>query len=360
MTSAQATTTRPTQHQRRDHYDGFSPFPTSDTPMPPRSGAQRVQAALTGAIVVAPVAALVAGVWLAWGYAVTLTDVALALALYVVTGLGVTVGFHRLITHRSFTARRWLKVGLAVAGSMSFQGSVLDWVATHRRHHAFTDRPGDPHSPYRYGAGVAGQLRGVAHAHVGWMFRNDPTAVGHYAPDLRADPAMVRVGRAFPALCAVSLTLPFAVGWAVTGTWYGGVTAFVWAGLIRVALLQHVTWSVNSLCHLIGAHPHPTRRHDRSTDLWPLALPSFGESWHNGHHSDPSCARHGREPGQIDLSAELIRLFEHLGWATNVHWPDTGRRTQHARANHHPGHDSGAHHNESCPAPSTHAADAAN
>jgi stearoyl-CoA desaturase (delta-9 desaturase) len=281
--------------------------------------------------VVVPVAALAAGVWLGWGHAVTLTDVLLAFALYVVTGLGVTVGFHRLITHRSFTARRRLKITLAVAGSMSFQGNVIEWVAIHRRHHAFTDRPGDPHSPYRYGTGLTGQLRGMAHAHLGWMFRADPGPVTRYAPDLRADPDMVRIARAFPALCALSLTLPFVAGWALTGSWHGGVTAFIWAGLIRVALLQHITWSINSLCHMIGARPHPTRRHDRSTDLWPLALPSFGESWHNGHHSDPSCARHGREPGQIDLSAEVIRVLEHLGWATDVHWPDRDRPARHDR-----------------------------
>ncbi|MFG2006723.1 acyl-CoA desaturase [Spirillospora sp. NPDC048911] len=250
--------------------------------------------------------------------------------------MGVTVGFHRLLTHRSFTARRWLQITLAIAGSMSFQGNVIEWVAVHRRHHAFTDRPGDPHSPYRYGTGLRGQLRGLAHAHLGWMFRNDPTPAARYAPDLLADPAMVRVARAFPALCVVSLAVPFVAGWAFTGTWTGAFTTFVWAGLIRVALLQHVTWSINSLCHMIGHRHHPTRRHDRSTDLWPLALPSLGESWHNGHHADPTCARHGREPGQIDLSADLIGLFERLGWATDVHWPDSTRRQRlHHRSRHH-------------------------
>lgn len=328
MSTDQVTALRPREHgpRRGDPYDGAAPFHRPDDVPGARTRGQRVRLALTGAIVVAPLAALAAGVWLAWGRAITVTDVLLGLALYVVTGLGVTVGFHRLFTHRSFTARRWLKIVLAVAGSMSFQGSVIDWVAIHRRHHAFTDRPGDPHSPYRYGTGLRGQLRGAAHAHLGWMFGNDPTSARRYAPDLQADRTMMRVSRAFPALCALSLTLPFAAGWALAGTWHAGVTAFLWAGLIRVALLQHITWSINSLCHMIGTRPHRTRRHDRSTDLWPLALPSFGESWHNGHHSDPSCARHGRRPGQIDLSAEVIRLFERLGWATDVHWPDRGRR----------------------------------
>jgi stearoyl-CoA desaturase (delta-9 desaturase) len=280
---------------------------------------------LTAGIVVVPFVALAVAIFLAWGQGVTLTDLLLAAVLYVVTGLGVTVGFHRQLTHASFTARPWLRVVLAVAGSMGFQGNVIDWVAVHRRHHAFTDRPGDPHSPYRYGTGLRGQLRGLAHAHLGWLFDGDPTPAERYAPDLLADPAMRRVARAFPALCALSLALPFAAGWAITGTLYGGLTAFLWAGLIRVALLQHVTWSVNSLCHVIGARPFKTRRHDRATNLWPLALLSFGESWHNGHHSEPSCARHGVDRGQLDPSAAMIGLFERLGWVSNVHWPDEER-----------------------------------
>ncbi|MBO3748825.1 fatty acid desaturase [Streptosporangiaceae bacterium NEAU-GS5] len=280
---------------------------------------------LTGAIVVLPFVALGVGIFLAWGSGIALTDLLLAAALYIVTGLGTTVGFHRLFTHGSFTARPWLRVVLAVAGSMSFEGNLTDWVAIHRRHHAFTDRPGDPHSPYRYGTSMRGQLRGLAHAHLGWMFADDPTDTRRYAPDLLDDPAMARVTRAFPALCAVSLTLPFLAGWAITGTLYGGLTAFLWAGLVRVALFQHVTWSVNSLCHMVGNRPFKTRRHDRSTNLWPLALLSFGESWHNGHHSNPTSARHGMRRNQIDPSAAVIHVFERLGWATDVHWPGRDR-----------------------------------
>ncbi|MFI7706896.1 acyl-CoA desaturase [Nonomuraea sp. NPDC049480] len=310
-------------------YDGASPFPGAEEHPP----AGRAQMGLTAAIVILPFFALGVAIVLAWGQGVAFTDLLLAAGLYGVTGLGVTVGFHRLLTHASFTARPWLRVALAIAGSMGFQGNVIDWVAVHRRHHAFTDRPGDPHSPYRYGTGLRGQLRGLAHAHLGWMFADDRTPAERYAPDLLADPAMVRVTRAFPALCALSLALPFLAGWAITGTLYGALTAFLWAGLIRIALLQHVTWSVNSLCHVIGSRPFKTRRHDRSTNVWPLALLSFGESWHNGHHSQPSCARHGMERGQLDPSAGLIRLFERLGWASDVHWPDAGR-VQRRRADH--------------------------
>jgi stearoyl-CoA desaturase (delta-9 desaturase) len=306
-------------------YDGTGPFPadTADTAgtAEPRTAGWRIQVALTGLFVLLPFAGLAVAVWLLWGHGIRLADVLLALGFYAFTGLGVTVGFHRLITHRSFTARRWLRTALAVAGSMSFQGNVIDWVAVHRQHHAFTDRPGDPHSPHRYGTGPIGQLRGLAHAHLGWLFRYAPTSAARYAPDLLADPAIVRVARTFPGLCAASLLLPALAGWAIGGNLWAALTAFLWAGLVRILLLQHVTWSVNSLCHMIGTRPYASRRFDRSTDLWPLSLISFGESWHNGHHSAPTCARHGVGPHQIDLSAGLIRAFEHLGWATAVHWP---------------------------------------
>jgi stearoyl-CoA desaturase (delta-9 desaturase) len=303
-------------------YDGTTPFTGGG---PPCTFQGRACAAATATFVVVPFAGLGVAVWLAWGHGLDLADVLLAVVFYVVTGLGVTVGFHRLLTHRSFTAARPLRVALAVAGSMSFQGEVIGWVATHRRHHAFTDRPGDPHSPYRYGTSLAGQLRGLAHAHTGWLFHDDPTPPARYAPDMTADPAMRAVSAAFPALCALSLALPFGAGWLIGGTWRAALAALLWAGLARVTVLQHVTWSVNSLCHVFGSRPFATRRYDRATNLWPLALVSFGESWHNMHHSDPACARHGAEPGQIDISAAVIRLFERLGWATGVHWPVPAR-----------------------------------
>lgn len=307
-------------------YDGDQPFPVAATEEEAgRAGGQLLQTLVTAFVVGLPFAGLAAAVWMLWGHGVGSTDLLLAAGFYVVTGLGVTVGFHRLLTHRSFVARPWLRVTLAVAGSMSFEGNVVDWVAVHRRHHAFTDRPGDPHSPYHYGTGLTGRLRGLAHAHLGWLFRDDPTSATRYAPDLIADRAIARVSRAFPALCAASLILPAAAGWAIGGNGKAALTAFLWAGLVRVLLLQHVTWSVNSLCHLVGARPYASRRFDRSTDLWPLALISFGESWHNGHHSVPNCARHGVGPHQVDVSAGLIRMFEQFGWATAVHWPTPDR-----------------------------------
>ena len=308
-----------------DRYDGSAAFPAgSESAQTPVLHA--VQVTVAGLIVAGPFAGLVAALWLWWGRGVGLTEVGLAVFFYLVTGFGVTVGFHRCLTHRSFTAAPALRVVLAVAGSMSFQGDVIGWVATHRRHHAFTDRPGDPHSPYRFGPGAAGQLRGALDAHVGWLFRADPTPREHYVPDLLADPALRRVSHAFPALCFVSLALPCGIGWALGGfTARAALLALLWAGLVRVFLLQHVTWSVNSLCHLIGNRPFVTRRFDRATNLWPLAALSLGESWHNMHHSDPACARHGVDRGQLDLSAGLIRVFERVGWASAVRWPSPAR-----------------------------------
>ena len=327
-----------TRQQMRASYDGSEPFPSSIEGGAGASGtaARRGRVLSAGLVVVLPFAGLGAAVAMLWGHGIGLADVLLAVGLYVVTGFGVTVGFHRLLTHRSFIARPWLRIALAVAGSMSLQGDVITWAAAHRRHHAFTDRPGDPHSPYRYGTGTAGLLRGLVHAHVGWLFRDDPTPAARYVPDLLADPAMVRVARAFPALSAVSLILPFAAGWALGGDLRAAWTALLWAGLVRVLVLHHVTWSVNSLCHMFGARPHRVRRFDRSADLWPLALISFGESWHNGHHAAPACARHGSRPHQVDPSAALIRIFERLGWATGVRWPDS--RRAHADQPGSPGH----------------------
>ncbi|MFF8367739.1 acyl-CoA desaturase [Streptomyces lydicus] len=305
-------------------YDGTSPFPESGAPRAPRAG-RRLYVTITGIIVVAPFVGLAVAIPLLWGSVVHLTDLVLLAVFYVISGLGVTIGFHRGLTHGSYTAAPALRIALAVAGSLSFQGDVIDWVATHRRHHAFTDRPGDPHSPYRYGTSLHGQLRGMIHSHIGWLFGDDPTSHQHYAPDLLADRGIRAVDRAFPALCLVTLGLPCALGWALGGTWVTALTALLWAGFIRIALLHHVTWSVNSLCHVIGERPFRTRRHDRATNLWPLALLSFGESWHNMHHADPTCARHGVDRGQVDVSAAVIRLFERLGWVWNVRWPDPDR-----------------------------------
>ncbi len=274
---------------------------------------------VTGLLVCGPILGLALFLPLGWAGALNVSDVVIGAALYVFTGFGIATGYHRLFTHRSFKTNRILKVLFAVAGSMALEGGVIGWVAVHRRHHMFGDQPGDPHSPYKYGSGAFGVLRGFVHAQVGWLFLEDPTDTRRFAPDLHRDADLVIVDRLFPVLAIVSLAIPFGIGLWLYGTLAGALTVFLWAGLVRMALLHHVTWSINSACHLWGRRPFATN--DRSTNLALLALPSFGESWHNFHHAAPSSARHGVLRHQLDPSARLIRLLEHLGLATKVRWP---------------------------------------
>lgn len=269
--------------------------------------------------VVGPFAGLIASVPIVWGWGLSVVDIVLATTAYVVAGFGVTAGYHRYLTHGSFKARRWLRITLAVAGAMAVQGSPVQWVANHRRHHAFSDREGDPHSPWRFGTGVGALFKGLCYAHMGWMLRRELSNRSRFAPDLLADRDIRVVGRLFGPLVIVSLFGPALIGGLVTGTWTGAFTAFFWAGVMRMALLHHVTWSVNSVCHVFGERPFASK--DKATNFWPLAILSFGESWHNSHHADPTGARHGVLRGQIDPSARLIWVFEKLGWVHDVRWP---------------------------------------
>jgi stearoyl-CoA desaturase (Delta-9 desaturase) len=275
------------------------------------------------AFVIVPFVALLAAVPVAWGRGLAWLDVVLAVAFYTVTCLGATVGFHRYFTHGAFKARRALRIALAVAGSLAVQGPILHWVADHRRHHAFADRDGDPHSPWLFGTSPAAVVRGFWHAHLGWVLERDLTNQERFVPDLLADRDVRIVHRLFGPLTLATLLAPAVLGGLISWTWQGAVTAFFWAGLVRVTALHHVTWSVNSVCHMIGRRPFAAR--DRSANFWPLAILSMGESWHNLHHADPTCARHGVLPGQIDISARLIWLFEKAGWAWDVRWPSPQR-----------------------------------
>ncbi|WP_344618915.1 acyl-CoA desaturase [Dactylosporangium salmoneum] len=275
------------------------------------------------AFVIIPFLALIAAVPIAWGWGLAWLDVILAAVFYTVTCLGATVGFHRYFTHGAFKAKRALRIALAVVGSMAVQGPILHWVADHRRHHAFSDKEGDPHSPWLFGTSPAALARGFWHAHLGWVLERDLTNQERFAPDLLADRDMRVVHRLFGPLTIVTLLLPAVLGGLISWTWEGAVTAFFWAGLVRVTALHHVTWSVNSVCHMIGERPFAAR--DRSANFWPLAILSMGESWHNLHHADPTSARHGVLPGQIDISARLIWLFEKAGWAWDVRWPTRER-----------------------------------
>ncbi|MDQ1735364.1 MAG: hypothetical protein QOH56_1615 [Pseudonocardiales bacterium] len=273
--------------------------------------------------VIVPFLALVAAIPFVWGWGIGWTDVVLALVFYYVSGTGVTVGFHRYFTHGAFKANRALKIYLAIAGSLAIEGPVIRWVADHRRHHAFSDREGDPHSPWRFGESLSGLTKGFWYAHIGWLFDTEQTNQERYTPDLLADRDLVRIDRLFPLWVASTLIAPAVLGGLITWSWAGALSAFFWASLVRVALLHHVTWSINSVCHMIGERPYSSR--DKSANFWPLAILSFGESWHNSHHADPTCARHGVDRGQLDTSARIIWAFEKLGWVTAVRWPKRER-----------------------------------
>jgi stearoyl-CoA desaturase (Delta-9 desaturase) len=275
------------------------------------------------AFVVVPFLAFLAAVPVAWGWGLDWPDVVLFVAFYVVSGLGITVGYHRFFTHGSFKAIRPLRIALAIAGSMAIEGPVIRWVADHRRHHAFSDREGDPHSPWRFGTSLGALTKGFWFAHIGWMFDLEHTNREKYTPDLMRDHDIRVVDRLFPLWLAISMLLPAVLGGLITMSWTGALAAFFWASLVRIFLLHHVTWSINSVCHMIGARPFNAR--DKSANFWPLALLSFGESWHNMHHADPTAARHGVLRGQLDPSARVIWLFEKCGWASDVRWPKPER-----------------------------------
>ena len=283
----------------------------------------RLQVAVTLLILVVPLVGVIAAAISLFGRFPTVLDIVLAVVFYAITGHGVTAGYHRLFAHRSFHARRGVKIALGLAGSLAFEGALLGWVANHRRHHAYTDRTGDPHSPHLGGNRPWSQARGAFHSHVGWLLLDQPTDVKRWAPDLVSDPDLVVIDRLFPLLCVISLGAPTLIGWAVTGTASGALGAFIWAGLVRVFLLQHATFAVNSACHIWGSRPFTTRASDRATNCAPLAILSMGENWHNLHHSLPRSARHGVDRGQIDSTARLIRLLELGGLISDVRWPSS-------------------------------------
>ncbi len=295
------------------------------TPSKPLFSGQATRAELITirAFLIVPFLVLIAAVPVFWGWGVSWVDIVIAGVFYTVSTLGITVGYHRYFTHGAFKARRALRVALAIAGSLAAQGPVIGWVADHRRHHAFSDREGDPHSPWLFGTSPTALARGFWHAHMGWLFGRDKTNVDRFAPDLAADRGIRVVDRLFPLWVALSVTLPAIAGGLITMSWWGTLTAFLWAGLARISFQHHVTWSVNSICHMIGNRPFASR--DKSANFWPLAILSMGESWHNSHHADPTCARHGVLRGQIDVSARVIWFFERVGWAWQVRWPTPQR-----------------------------------
>jgi stearoyl-CoA desaturase (Delta-9 desaturase) len=265
-----------------------------------------------------PLLALGFAAWRAWGGALRWHDVIVLAITYTLTGFGVTVGFHRLLTHRSFKTTPAMRALLAALGSAAVEGPVIEWVANHRKHHRFSDQRGDPHSPHvQHGHGWRGALAGLYHAHVGWIFRGEGLAGRErYAKDLLADPVVAFVDRTFVLWVLLGLVFPFCLGMALTGTLAGALTGLLWGGAVRMFFLHHATFSINSLCHFFGRRSYRTDDHSRNL-AW-LALPTFGEAWHNNHHAFPTSARHGLRWWQLDPSAWLIAALARAGLAWDV------------------------------------------
>jgi stearoyl-CoA desaturase (Delta-9 desaturase) len=271
---------------------------------------------ITAAIL--PFVAFLAAIVLLWNTAVSARDLVIFGAMYFLTAVGVTVGYHRLFTHRAFDAPRPVRYVFAVLGSMAVQGPLIDWVADHRKHHAFTDTEGDPHSPHHdHGDGFKGALEGLWYAHMGWLFVTQGTAEKRrFARDLLEDNGMRRISRSFPWLVLLGLAIPFALGFGLTGSVAAGLTALLWGGFVRIFMVHHVTWSVNSVCHFFGRRRFDTD--DFSTNVFWLALPSLGESWHHNHHAFPRSARHGLRWWEVDPSGLIILGMKKVGLARNV------------------------------------------
>jgi stearoyl-CoA desaturase (delta-9 desaturase) len=280
-------------------------------------------------VTAAPPILVLLGMWLGWNNGVLVWQDLLILAVfYCVIGSGVTVGFHRLLTHRSFKCSRAVRVGFAILGSMAAEGPVIDWVATHRKHHRFSDVEGDPHSPHLdHRHGWRGEIWGFWHAHLGWVFSDMEVAdERRYAKDLISDPWIRFVDRAFVLWVVLGLALAFGAGVALTGSVDGGLTAMLWGGAARIFFVHHATFSINSVCHYFGTRDYDTG--DESRNVFWLAIPTWGESWHNNHHAFPTSFRHGLRRWQLDPSAAMIRAMEMTGLAWDVVRIDPARQAR--------------------------------
>jgi stearoyl-CoA desaturase (Delta-9 desaturase) len=279
---------------------------------------QSLHRTITGLITVLPFVGLGVAIWQTWQSALSWSDVIVFVIVYICTGLGVTVGFHRMLTHRSFKTSPFIRGFLAALGSAAIEGPVISWVADHRKHHAFSDRDGDPHSPHvGHAPGVRGALAGLFHAHIGWLFIHTQRGCRErYAPDLLADPVIERINNTFLLWAAIGLAIPFGLGVAIGHTIKSGLTGLLWGGLVRMLVVHHVTYSINSLCHCFGRRPFRTG--DESRNLGWLSLFTFGEAWHNNHHAFPTSAIHGLRRWQFDPSGYLILALERMGLVWDV------------------------------------------
>ena len=268
--------------------------------------------------VLLPLIGLGAAIGFLWGRGITWLELILFVAMYVITAGGITIGYHRLFTHSSFETPRFIRAIFAIAGSMAVQGPLLTWVAVHRKHHQHSDHDEDPHSPHAHGGGIIGMLKGMWHAHVGWIFEPKPQGLARYVKDLIDDRVVLVVDKLFPLWVALGLAVPAVIGGLITMTWTGALLGFIWGGLVRVFMVHHVTWSINSVCHVWGTRPFKSHDHSRNNFLFGVV--GLGEGWHNNHHAFPTSARHGLRWWQIDMSYWVIRTLElcRLAWKVKV------------------------------------------
>ncbi len=271
------------------------------------------------ATVILPLLGFIAAVVLLWGPGFGWIHLALVAGLYVATAGGVTLGFHRLFTHRSYETIKPIRVLVGICGSMAVEGPLLKWVAMHRRHHQLSDQTGDPHSPHLYGKGLGGLFKGIWHSHVGWLFDKEPIGLDRYVRDLQADPAIRKVSDLFPLWVLLGLTLPAVIAGLVTMSWWGAFLGFMWGGLARVFLVHHITWSINSVCHIWGKQDFRSQDESRNNPIFGIL--SLGEGWHNNHHAFPTSARHGLFWWQFDATWIVIRILSMLGLAWDVRLP---------------------------------------
>ena len=302
------------------------PLPSLNDPQPQTYSVGRKVFAWLGTFVgvTLPILGLVAAGILLWDRGFDWLDLGLLVGMYLLTMIGITVGFHRLFTHRSFQAVAPVQFILAVLGSMTFQGPLLSWVGRHRLHHQHSDHEGDPHSPYPHGKGILGWLSGFWHSHIGWAFAPMPDWLDRYAGDLRRSRMLRIVDALFPLWALLGVLIPAAIGLAVEG-WRGAIAGFVWGGLVRIFLGHHVTWSVNSICHLWGSKPYASGDESRNNAI--VGVLALGEGWHNNHHAFPSSARHGLRWWQLDISYLVIQLLVLCRLAWRVRLPSQEEMT---------------------------------
>jgi stearoyl-CoA desaturase (Delta-9 desaturase) len=293
--------------------------PPAELPPVPPGRAPLLVRLVTLGLIVLPLLGLVAAPFFLWGWGFSWTDMGLLIGMYLLTALGITVGFHRLFVHRSFETYTWVKFVFAALGSMAVQGSLFKWVAYHRKHHQHSDTPDDPHTPHHTGRGVLGVIRGAWHAHIGWFFQADPPDLDDYVKDLAKSPALRVANALWPLWVVLGFAVPAVIGGLVKMSWLGVWTGLIWGGLVRVFLVHHVTWSVNSACHLWGFRPY--RSEDESRNNIVFGILALGEGWHNAHHAFPTSARHGLRWWQVDVSYYLIRAMSWVGLAWKVKLP---------------------------------------